>query len=492
MSESKNGNQVEVDIIPIYYDYILTQSYPVNILVGGRNSGKSFFMEQFANYKLHNSKKYKLLVVEDVETNIGAGVKDGILQRADEFGLGEYVSSTKVPPEVTNKLTGNTVIFKGYHSDTQQKQVKSLNEVTAAWYEEGENITYEQFKALRMQLRGGEPEDRQLFITMNPINEAGFINKEFFQKEPDEVFERFPDGRPKVFVKNLEVEVEDKIVIMPCMVVVTTHLDNPYLTDEQRADIEEYKYTNPDLYKMLAEGKFVKGSGAYFPEFEKHIHVVEPFPIPSTWTRYRSLDYGLDKTAVLWYAVDPNNDIYVYKELHEGDLIISEAAERIKKINGIDSIRKTYAPTDLWSRDKVTGRTIADTFNQNGIYFTKASRDRVPGWLAVKEMLKVLDSKDVHNGDPIKTSKLKIFSNCETLIKHIPQVQRDESDPNDMANEPHELTHILDALRYFCYMKYTGFVVVEEGKPKESENTRVLVVTKPDEVADDYINMRVR
>ena len=126
MDKSKNGNKVEVEIIPIYYDYILTQNYPVNILVGGRNSGKSFFMEQFAIYKLHNSKKYKLLVVEDVEVNIGAGVKDGILERADEFGLDGYVTGTKVPPEVTHRVTGNTVIFKGYHSTAQQKQVKSL------------------------------------------------------------------------------------------------------------------------------------------------------------------------------------------------------------------------------------------------------------------------------------------------------------------------------------------------------------------------------
>ena len=57
MDKNKNGKKVEVEILPIYYDYILTQSYPVNILVGGRNSGKSFFMEQLANYKLHNSKK---------------------------------------------------------------------------------------------------------------------------------------------------------------------------------------------------------------------------------------------------------------------------------------------------------------------------------------------------------------------------------------------------------------------------------------------------
>ena len=42
----------------------------------------------------------------------------------------------------------------------------------------------------------------------------------------------------------------------------------------------------------------------------------------------------------------------------------------------------------------------------------------------------------------------------------MPQIQHDERNPNDCANEPHELTHICDALRYFCVGR------VEESKPK--------------------------
>src|SRR5690554_132641 len=120
----------EVEVLPLYYDYVLTKNYPVVILVGGRNSGKSFFMEQLAVTNMHNKRKYKLLVIEDVETNIGEGVKSGIEERAEEFGLDGVMSSTKQPAEVKHNLTGNNVIFKGYHSAAQQKQVKSLNEIT--------------------------------------------------------------------------------------------------------------------------------------------------------------------------------------------------------------------------------------------------------------------------------------------------------------------------------------------------------------------------
>ena len=122
----------EIEILPVYYDWLIEKKYPVNVLVGGRNSGKSYVMEQLAVINLHNSEDYTLLVIEDIETNIGAGVKNGIEKRSEEFGIDLLFRSTKVPPEI-HHLNGNKVLFKGYRTEDQQKQVKSLNEITAAW-----------------------------------------------------------------------------------------------------------------------------------------------------------------------------------------------------------------------------------------------------------------------------------------------------------------------------------------------------------------------
>ena len=444
MSENKNGNTVEVDIIPVYYDYILTKNYPVNILVGGRNSGKSFFMEQFANYKMHNSRKYKLLIVEDVETNIGAGVKDGILQRSEELGLNHFISSTKQPAEVTHRLTGSTVIFKGYHSDTQQKQVKSLNEVTAAWYEEGENITQEQFKALRMQLRGGDELDRQLFITMNPINPDGYIAKEFFDSDPDVVFERFEDGRPKVFEKIVSVDMDDgHVVNIPCIVVVTTHRDNPYLTDSQRADIEDLRRTNPEQYEMLSLGKFVKGKGLFFPEFEKHIHVIKPFPIPEHWRRMFVMDYGLDKLAGYWIALSDRGKAFIYREVWLSDLIISKAAQEIKQ-RTIEPIYQYMAPPDLWNRRQETGRSVSEIFQEHGIMLFKTDRVNAHGCMSAKEWLEPYDDEQ-----GIKTANVVIFDNCENLVTSLRNIKTSEIDPNIYADNPHIYTHSVSAFVYF-------------------------------------------
>ena len=434
----------EIEILPVYYDWLIEKKYPVNVLVGGRNSGKSYVMEQLAVINLHNSEDYTLLVIEDIETNIGAGVKNGIEKRSEEFGIDLLFRSTKVPPEI-HHLNGNKVLFKGYRTEDQQKQVKSLNEITAAWYEEAENITYNQFKALRMQLRGGRPEDRQLFLTLNPINEAGFVNQYFFRRAPDKVFEYFPDGRPKVFEVSIDVELEDGDFCLPCLVVCTTYKDNPYLTNEQKADIEELKDIDSDMYDMLALCKFVKPQGAFFKEFQVGVHTCRAFPVPRHWRRYRAFDYGLDKLACYWIAIDDNGRAYVYKELYESDLIISRAAEKIQQMTlPSEYIYETLAPPDLWNRRQETGKSAAEIFADNGIWLTRAANNREQGWLDLKEWLKVYDNEDIKQAD------LVIFDNCTNLIRTMQAVQKDRANPNDIdSRTDHELTHAPDALRYF-------------------------------------------
>lgn len=173
--------------------------------------------------------------------------------------------------------------------------------------------------------------------------------------------------------------------------------------------------------------------------------------------------------AVLWIARDTEGKAYIYKELHESNLIISEAARRIKEVNGKDNYEYIYAPRDLWNRRQETGKSVADIFYENDLSLTKTSVDRVDGWFATKEWLKIYESRDIETGEKIKDSKLKIFKNCYNLIKNLPQVLIDEKNPNDVATEPHELTHIVDALRYFCVNYTHGTEIPKERHLKRYE-----------------------
>jgi phage terminase large subunit len=221
----------------------------------------------------------------------------------------------------------------------------------------------------------------------------------------------------------------------------------------------------------MLDGDWDVFAGQYFTEFRREIHTVEPFPIPPDWRRYIALDYGLDMLAAYWIAVDWHQKAYVYKELYQSDLIISEAAKRIKEMTGKEQIYQRLAPPDLWNRRQETGKSAADLFRENGVSLVKANNNRIQGWYNLKEWLKPYDDEQ-----GIKTASLVIFKNCVNLIRTLPLLQRDEKDPNDVANEPHELTHGPDAIRYFI-----------AGRPRPTEKP---YVPDPDNPTYDELMQR--
>lgn len=231
--------------------------------------------------------------------------------------------------------------------------------------------------------------------------------------------------------------------------------ENKFIMEKDPTYVKTLENLPEDRKRAMLYGEWDVYEGQYFTEFSRDIHVVDPFEIPQHWKRYITMDYGLDMLAVLWIARDTEGNAYVYKEIHQPNLIISEACQKIKEMNNGDKYECIYAPRDLWNRRQETGKSVADIFAENGVNLVQTSVDRVDGWLATKEWLKVLKKRDIVTGEEERTSNLKIFRNCQKLIKHLPMLQHDEKDPNDIATEPHEPTHIADALRYWC-VNYTN------------------------------------
>lgn len=447
----------EIKVTPFYFDYVLAQQYKVILQIGGRFSSKSYNSEIEMAMNLGSKPDYKLLVIEDLDAGLTKGYYAGLKHKIELFEHDKAYSMIKSPVQMTNLVNGNMALFSGYSSDQQKKAVKAIDQVTEIVVEEGEWITYEDFIALLHQLRGGRPQDRRLTVLMNPVNPDCFVNQMFIETQPDKVLAYFPNStRPKVFEKNIETtfEYEGKTItdVTKVLVVLSTHHDNPYLTIDQRASIEKLKETDPEAYAQLGEAKFVKPSGAYFKKFERHIHVTEPFPIPKEWQRYRVLDYGLDKLACYWIAIDFQGKAYVYKELWESDLIVSAAAKRIIEMTlPGEEIYQTIAPPDLWNRNRDTGNSSAQIFSDNGIWLYRASNEFMQGCFDLNEWLAPYESVHEQTGEPITTANMVIFDNCTNLINSISNIQKDEKDANVYERtKQHVLTHSVDALRYFA------------------------------------------
>ena len=258
---------------------------------------------------------------------------------------------------------------------------------------------------------------------------------------------------------------------------------------DPRRTQEWYESTAKDLgvkvkqeYPRTAEEALSNLGGSFFSEFDYSLHTCDPFKIPEDWTVYNTLDYGLDMFAHYKVAIDNDNVAYVFHEIYESGLIISEAADRVKLAELVEkedgSVKDWYkprlrlAPPDLWNRSQESGKSRALLFDEHGLELVKSNNDRQAGWLALKELLK---ERTAPNGE--RYVRLKIFRTCRHLIRTLPQILIDEKNPDDCAKEPHELTHAPDALRYFA---------IYWTQPPETATPKK-VKYRPD-ILQDYMN----
>lgn len=399
------------------------------VLKGGRGSKKSVTTALWFIYNVMKYEKANALVVRKTFNTHKDSTFAQLKWAAKRLGVVHQWKFTTNPLECVYKPTGQKILFRGYDDPLKLTSITVDTGVLCwVWLEEAYEIDEEKdFDTLDESIRGEMPDGlwKQLTLTYNPWVNSHWTKKRFFD-----------NSDPNAFT------------------LTTTYKCNEWLDDGDRSKIEDLQRTNPARYKVVGLGEYGLPGGTYFEEFSESVHVIQPFVLPAHWERYRVLDYGLDKLAGYWLAVDTQGFAYAYKEVYESDLIISEAAKRIKELTlPTEGVRLTYAPPDLWNRRQDTGKSAAAIFNENGVVLIKASNDRVQGWLNLKEWLNPFNTRDEQTGEMIVTARLKIFNNCVNLIRTLPAVLKDEKDPNDVATEPHELTHAPDAIRYFCSMR---------------------------------------
>ena len=280
----------------------------------------------------------------------------------------------------------------------------------------------------------------------------------------------FVDAGPFEQVNDVEVEptIFEKHIFIPAK------LSDNLILEKRDPGYRASLAAQSDLIRrQLLEGDWDAYAGQYYPEFKRDIHVVKPFDIPEYWKRFRSLDYGLDTTACYWWAVDTHGKCFIYRELHEPNLNLSQAAKKILDMTPSDEkISYTVASPDLWNRRQETGKSGMEIMIQAGLTgLIKANNSRIPGWRALREYL--TPYKDEQE---IMTANLQIFSHCMNLIKCLPLLQHDETNPEDAADKPHNITHAPESIRYGVASR-PQLTFVNNAKPRDTfiyrDNTEV-------------------
>lgn len=215
--------------------------------------------------------------------------------------------------------------------------------------------------------------------------------------------------------------------------------DNPYLAEDGRYE-QMLKSLPPTQRKQLLEGNWEVAEGAAFTEFDRDMHIIEPFDIPLHWERVKGLDYGYaSESACVWATIDPNdNTLIIYRELYRKNLLATELAEMLTnmELNDPMSVRGVL-DTACWSRTGTTGPTVAETLIQGGHKLRPADKNRIAGKIQIHEHLKVQPS-----GRP----RMQIFNTCPNLIRELQSIPLDKNNPEDVNT--HAADHAYDALRY--------------------------------------------
>jgi len=218
--------------------------------------------------------------------------------------------------------------------------------------------------------------------------------------------------------------------------------DNPYLSRE--GDYEAMLLSLPEQQRrQLLEGDWDIKEGAAFTEFNRDIHVVEPFHIPNNWVKFRSCDYGYGSfSGVLWFAVSPSEQLIVYRELYVSKVLATDLADMINELEAEDGNMK-YGVLDssLWHKRGDTGPSLAEQMIMRGCRFRPSDRSkgsRVSGKNEIHRRLQV----DEYTEEP----RIVFFDTCTNMVSQLPAIPLDKKNPEDVDTRAED--HLYDALRY--------------------------------------------
>jgi hypothetical protein len=355
---------------------------------------------------------------------------------------------------------GGRVTF-GYLDSVEDAGEYQGRNLTDAWIEEAGQFPspepiWRLFGALRSA--GGVPV--QMILTGNPGGPGQSWVRDRYEMVP------FP-RRPRVLKKELPGGREHHVAVIPSRLadnVILMRRDPAYASRLQMVG-------NPALVRAWLEGDWNALEGAFFSEWIEARHVVDPFPIPEDWLRFRSMDWGsASPFSVGWWAVAgderrlaggqviPRGCLVRYREWYgarkEGEVWrgLKLANEDIAKgiLERERGERISYGVLDPACFSESGGPSIyqqmVDGARSGGQFlsFKAADNTRLPkrgsagGWAAVRSRLVGLELGPM----------LVVFSTCKALIRTLPLLEHDADRPEDIDTEMED--HAADEVRYAC------------------------------------------
>ena len=312
---------------------------------------------------------------------------------------------------VKNVFGGISVIgFKSCDQGREKFQGTSLDFV---WFdEEPPKDIYLECRMRVMDRRG------DIFGTMTPLKGLTFVHNDIYMNRL---------GDPEIWCESMEWS------------------DNPFLSEEEIRAMESC--LDEQTLQTRRFGRFAADKGLVYPEFEEHLHVIEPFDVPREWQDNISIDPGLNNPlSAHWYAVDFDDNVYVVYEHYEAGRDVDYHAEMIRSI--CDRLKwkrdrqgRICALIDSAAKQRTLAsvKSVVELFYERGILVNpNVDKDLFAGIARVKSYL------NQKNGLP----NIYIFNTCVKLIEELKGYYWGSGDAPRKTDD-----HALDEMRYFLMSK---------------------------------------
>lgn len=315
----------------------------------------------------------------------------------------------------------------------------------------------------------------QFLMTCNRSVRPDFSARMYFTGNPGGVGHAW---FRRLFVKGLYAPNEnpDDYVFIPATVD-----DNAVLLRYDPLYVKVLDALPDKLRRAHRYGDWDVFDGQFFSEFtdapahykdRQWTHVIDPFPIPSSWALYRSFDFGYAKPfSCGWWAVDYDGRLYRIHELYgctdspntgvkwPPDRIFAQIAET-ERTHPLLKGRHIQGVADPSIWDASRGVSIEEEEARARVYFDKGDNARIPGWMQVHYRLSFDEA-----GIPM----LYCFSSCKGFIRTMPALLFSKTTPEDLDTTGED--HIADEVRYLCMARP---IAPRENAPKKAPQCTAL------------------
>lgn len=328
------------------------------------------------------------------------------------------------------------------------------NEYTWIGFDELVQFEEEQYDQISGRLRSSDPVLAKMLKVRSMSNPL--MKREDGQtsvvKDPYWVRKRFvePGVTGNVKLKRRLLRSTGEIAWHVMMFMPALLKDNP-----DPEFVRSYEKTllakKPHIRKALLEGDWYVTAGSFYGEdWSAQIHTCKPFKIPKDWPQFRSMDWGYKKPGcVHWYALDPEDTLYVHRELTFQGKSATEVALRIREIEeDLGTWQGKYsritgpADTQLWEQRGESGVSKAAEMSQKGVTWTRADKrsrqrngERLLGRL-----------KNHERGT--QTPGIVLFHGCKMAIQTIPSIPTSTTNPEEPMDGGEDHWH--DSIGYGC------------------------------------------